>query len=64
MRDELIILERAQDIQEVIVYNINGARVSSAKSNRIDTRALPAGIYTVQLRMSNGETMMGKVVKE
>ena len=64
MRDEIIILERAQDIQEVIVYNINGARVSSAKSNRIDTRALPAGIYTVQLRMSNGETMMGKVVKE
>lgn len=64
MCDELIILESAREIRDVILYNINGAQVVTAKSNRIDVRALPAGIYTVQIHMSNGETLLGKVVKE
>ena len=64
MHDELIILERSYDIEEVALFNMGGAQVVSGSGNRLDVRYLSSGVYTVQVRLKDGNTMVGRAIKE
>lgn len=63
VKDELNIISKS-DVKNVSIYNVSGQSVMNSKSKKINTSALPKGVYIVRAKLANGQIETFKIVKK
>ncbi len=53
-----------KEVQNLVIFDLNGKKINEQKSSRIDVSFLPKGVYIVQIKLLNGKVETKKLVKK
>ena len=54
-----------EDIKDVMLYDISGRLINNfGKTLELDLSGNPTGMYLIQVRYNNGQTISSKIIKE
>lgn len=56
-------LLEGQELKEVHVYNIIGKLIYSKNTTKLDFRSFPAGTYILKVSLTDGQSLMRKIIK-
>jgi hypothetical protein len=62
--NDYINIDCAEDINQVVIYSINGSEVIRTKSTYIDLSSLNPSMYFVNVMLQNGEVIRSKVIRK
>jgi len=57
-------IQSSKEIRQVEIVNLNGQSLMNAKTHSINLTVLPTGTYLVKVILTNGETVIKKVIKK
>lgn len=60
----IVAVPEAEEIRNIDVFSATGVKVRSARSSVVSMTSLPAGIYTVSVRLGNGQRASKTFVKK
>ena len=62
--NDYINIDCAEDINQVVIYSINGSEVIRTKSTNIDLSSLTPSMYFVNVMLQNGDVVRSKVIRK
>lgn len=62
--NDYINIDCAEDINQVVIYSINGSEVIRTKSTYIDLSSLNPSMYFVNVMLQNGDVVRSKVIRK
>ncbi len=59
-----LLIESEQEIKEAVIYSLSGQKLTQSTSTTIDISTLSAGVYSVKIRLQNGQFVNRVFLKE
>ena len=53
-----------KEVENIVIFDLNGKKITETKSSRINLSYLPKGVYLVHIKLMNGKTETKKIVKQ